>query len=337
MRSLMTVIDKLDIRRMQVLVEAIIVEVSAEKAMDLGVTWAIADADFENAAGLTDFSNTTGVKGLASAIASGGDTIDPGALIREGITLGVGRISSSGTSFVALVEALAADTNTNIMATPVLVTMDNEEAEIKVGQEVPFLTGSFTNTGTAGTALNPFQTIEREQVGLTLKITPQINEGNAVRLKIDQEISSVSESVEAVDLITNNRTITTSVIVEDKGVLVLGGLIQDELREKEERVPLLGSIPFLGVLFRSTAVNKVKTNLMVFIKPTILRDQVQASFETNAKYNLMRDLQLAQEPDKVRLMPKETGPLLKTLEPPPATEPPVIDLRKLQPDDGTDD
>jgi general secretion pathway protein D len=282
MRSMMSVIDKLDIRRLQVLLETIIVEVSAERARDLGVTWAIADADFENVAGVTDFSDVTGVTGLGGTILGGDGTAtgDIAGLIGQGISLGVGRISESGTSFVALIEALEADTNTNIMGTPILVTLDNEEAEIKVGQEVPFVTGSFTNTGTTGTAANPFQTIEREQVGLTLKLTPQINEGDAVRLKIEQELSSLSESTQAVDLITSNRNINTAVIVEDRGILVLGGLIREDLLEKEERVPLLGSIPLLGALFRSTTSQKMKVNLMFFIRPTILRDDVQAAFDS---------------------------------------------------------
>ncbi|HHQ13888.1 MAG TPA: type II secretion system protein GspD, partial [Chromatiales bacterium] len=338
MRSMMSVIDRLDIRRLQVLLETIIVEVSAERAADLGVTWAIADAQLENAVGLTSFSNVTGVAGLAGLI-NGGDPGDAAAAVKPGITLGLGRVADTGTSFVGLIEALEADTDTNVMGTPILVTLDNEEAEIKVGQEVPFVTGSFTNTGTAGSALNPFQTVERQQVGLTLKITPQINEGDAVRLKISQEVSSVSESTQAVDLITNNRNIDTAVIVENKGILVLGGLIQDELREKVERVPMLGSIPLVGALFRSTSRQKVKTNLMFFIRPTILRNDTQAAFETNAKYGYIRGLQMQREPDRVlptwenKRPPPPVLPWSPTEEPvaPDATEDdmPTIDLRKL--------
>jgi general secretion pathway protein D len=299
MRSMMLVIDKLDIRRLQVLLETIIVEVSAEKAANLGVTWAIGDADLENAIGATQFDGLTGVTGLAGAAIGG----DPSALsLQNGVSVGLGRLSTSGLSFVALIEALEADTNTNIMGTPILTTLDNEEAEIRVGQEVPFVTGAFTNTGAAGGSVNPFQTVEREQVGLTLKITPQINKGDAVRLKIEQEVSSVSESTQAVDLITNNRNINTAVIVEDRGILVLGGLIQEDLREKEQRVPLLGSIPLIGALFRSTSTQRVKTNLMFFIKPTILRDDKQVAYETNSKYNLIRGLQMEQE-SSVKLLP----------------------------------
>jgi general secretion pathway protein D len=330
MRSMMAVVDKLDIRRLQVLLEAIIVEVSAERAADLGVTWAIGDKNLESAIGVTQFDGLTGVTGLAGA-ALGGDGVGVPSL-SPGISFGVGRLSDSGISFVALIEALEADTNTNIMGTPILTTMDNEEAEIRVGQEVPFVTGSFSNTGAAGGAVNPFQTVEREQVGLTLKITPQINEGNAIRLTIDQEVSSVSDSTQAVDLITNNRNINTTVIVEDQAILVLGGLIQEELREKEQRVPFLGSIPVIGALFRSTSTQKIKTNLMFFIKPTILRDDVQASFETNAKYNYIRDIQLSDQSTQKILpfiqSPQGAIPALET------DDVPTIDLREL-PEDGT--
>ncbi|UCG71968.1 MAG: type II secretion system secretin GspD [Chromatiales bacterium] len=344
MRSMMTVIDKLDIRRLQVMLETIIVEVTAERAADLGVTWAIADSDLENIAGVTEFQGTAGVTSLAGII--GNDDVNPAEIIQPGITLGLGRISDSGLSFVALIEALEADADTNIMGTPILVTLDNEEAEIQVGQEVPFVTGSFTEAGGVG-AVNPFQTIEREEVGLTLKITPQINEGNAVRLKIEQEISQLSESAQAVDLITTNRRVNTAVIVEDEGVLVLGGLIQDELRERVERVPVLGSIPLVGALFRSTSSGKVKTNLMFFIRPTILRDDVQAAFQTNAKYNFIRQIQLEREPDMV--LPtweaKRPAPPVLPWSPNPVPseeeEPPTIDLRGLgqpkdQPAEGTD-
>jgi general secretion pathway protein D len=340
MRSMMVVIDKLDIRRLQVLLEAIIVEVSAEHAANLGVTWAVGDADLQNAAGVTQFDNTTGVVGLGTAIiGGGGDGGVPQVALQNGITLGLGSISDSGLSFVALIEALESDTNTNIMGTPILATLDNEEAEIRVGQEVPFVTGAFTNTGAAAGSVNPFQTVEREQVGLTLKITPQINEGDAVRLQISQEVSSVSESTQAVDLITNNRNITTSVIVDDRGILVLGGLIQEDLREKEQKVPLLGSIPLLGALFRSTSVQKVKTNLMFFIRPTILRDGTQAAFETSAKYNYIRDLQQLGEPDRVLPIwqdKKDTPFSMPDLMP---QEEPVIDLRKPDSDEskGSDD
>ncbi|MEO8444594.1 MAG: type II secretion system secretin GspD [Gammaproteobacteria bacterium] len=328
MKSMMAVIDKLDIRRAQVLVEAVIVEVSSDKAAELGVTWAMGDGNLNNAVGLTKFDNTTGVTGVAGAIlgssgstsANSSSTANAASLIGTGLTLGVGKLRSSGISFVALIEALESDGSANIIGTPVLVTLDNEEAQIQVGQQVPFVTGQFTNTGaTSGgggtSSVNPFQTIQREQVGLTLKITPQINEGDAVRLKVEQEISSLSPSSQAVDLITSNRSINTTVIVEDGGTLVLGGLIQDEVTEKQQRVPILGRIPLLGALFRSDQTTKKKTNLMVFIKPTILRDNVQATFETNAKYNYIRDQQLGIKPNRPRLMPLTPRPTLPPAKP----------------------
>ncbi len=338
MKSMMAIIDKLDIRRAQVLVEAVIVEVTSDRAAELGVTWAVGNAKLDNAVGVTKFPGTTGVAGVAGALLGGGSgsgTTNPAALIGDGLSLGVGRLRDSGVSFVALLEALESDGTSNIIGTPVLVTLDNEEAEIKVGQEVPFVTGSYTNGNTGGTStntVNPFQTIQREQVGLSLKLTPQINEGDAVRLKIAQEISSLLPSSAAVDLITSNRSINTTVIVQDGATLVLGGLIQDQVSEKQQRVPILGRIPLLGALFRHNETTKAKTNLMVFIKPTILRDNVQAAFETNSKYNYIRDQQLLTKPKNVRLMPltpRTVLPEIPAAEPPAAgTERPVIDLRE---------
>ena len=323
-RDMMAVVDKLDIRRAQVLVEAIIVEITEDKAADLGVTWFVEGVNQDNPIGITNFGSTgAGVAQLGGALAGGSDDDDSGSLLGaidpsvlpEGITLGVGKISDQGTNFAAIVNALRGDAETNIISTPTIVTMDNQEAEIRVGQEVPFLTGSFTNTGAAAGAVNPFQTIQREEVGTSLKLTPQINEGNGVLLQIEQETSSISQGASgAVDLITNNRTISTSVFVDDAEILVLGGLIDDVVRESEQRVPVLGSIPVLGTLFRSRSTEKLKTNLMVFIRPTILRDGVQARFETNTKYNALRDLQLQQGKRDPALMRGEGRPLLPPIE-----------------------
>ena len=294
MRSLMSIVDKLDIRRAQVLVEAIIVEVKADSTSNLGITWAVDGSDSNNAIGITEF-DTGGatVLGLGSAAAGGGDEpTNPAALIGQGITLGVGRITDSGTSFAAILSALQGDADTNIISTPTIVTTDNEEATLNVGQEVPFVTGSFSNTGGTVGAVNPFQTIQREQVGVKLTITPQINEGDSLLLKLSQEISSLSSAATgAVDLVTNERTIETTVIVEDGDILVLGGLIEDQLLESDQRVPFLGSIPVFGALFRSKKTDMVKTNLMVFIRPKILRNSAQTSLETNAKYNAIRETQ----------------------------------------------
>ncbi|MBN1239344.1 MAG: type II secretion system secretin GspD [Gammaproteobacteria bacterium] len=319
MQDMMAVIDQIDIPRAQVAVDAIIVELSEEKAAELGVTW-VTTGDDDDVAGLTNFSNTTGgVIDLATA--ASGDTPSPAA-IAQGLTLGVGRISDVGTSWAAILSALRGDGTTNIIATPHIIALDNEEAEITVGQEVPFLTGQFTNTGAAGGAVNPFQTIQREEVGTRLRIVPQINEGSGVKLTIEQEQSSISPGAGgAVDLITNNRTITTSVFVEDGDVLVLGGLMDDQLRQSEQRVPGLGRIPGLGWLFRARSTERVKTNLMVFIRPMILRDSAQARFRTNEKYNYIRELQRQQAEEPVRLMREETPPQLPELEVPPAAAP----------------
>ena len=277
-QDMLAVISQIDIPRYQVQVDAIIVELTEEKAAELGVTWALgSDGD---AAGFTNFSSTTGgIIQLGSA--ASGDTPDPG-VIRDGLTLGLGRIRDSGTSWAAIVSALRGDADTNIVSLPTIITLDNEEAEIRVGQEVPFLTGQFTNTGANQGSVNPFQTIQREEVGTSLKITPQINEGSGVKLTIEQETSSLSQGASgAVDLVTNTRTITTSVFVNDGDVLILGGLIDDQLRQGEQRVPGLGRIPGLGWLFRARRTEHMKSNLMVFIRPTILRDQYDAQFQTH--------------------------------------------------------
>jgi general secretion pathway protein D len=315
MRSLMSIVDKLDIRRAQVLVEAIIVEVLATKVSDLGVTWAVEGSGSNAPIGITNFP-ASGTNLINLIGATQGGTIDPSAAtaIGEGISIGVGRIVSGGTSFAAILHALEADATTNIISTPTIVTTDNEEASLNVGQEVPFVTGSFSNTGTAGGAVNPFQTIQREQIGVKLTITPQINEGNAILLKISQEISSISEAATgAADLITNERKIDTTVIVEDGGILVLGGLIEDTLRESTQKVPILGSIPLLGVLFRSRSVDKVKTNLMVFIRPTILRDGTEATNATHAKYNYTRDLLMGRGTNVPQMIGEER-PIIPPLE-----------------------
>jgi len=292
MRSLMQIVDRLDIRRAQVLVEAIIVEVIADKTAELGITWAVEGVSSNTPIATTNFPDFgSGVVQLAAAAGSGG-TVDPTGLIGEGVTFGLGRISDTGVSFAAILTALEGNADTNIISTPSIVTTDNEEASINVGQEVPFVTGSFTNTGGgSGGAVNPFQTIQREQVGVKLTITPQINEGNSLLLDISQEISSIAQSAAgAVDLITNERILETTVIVDDGQILVLGGLLEDVMRESEQRVPFLGAIPGLGALFRSRKTDLVKTNLLIFIRPKILRDASQTTLETNSKYNYIRDV-----------------------------------------------
>jgi general secretion pathway protein D len=317
MRSIMQIVDRLDIRRAQVLVEAILVEISADKATDLGINWLILDRDADGtdlpAGGFVSPVDGTGIGEILQGV------LNPDSVtgLPSGLTLGLGRVVADGMSWAAIVRALQGTGNTNIIATPSIVTLDNEEAEIKIAQEVPFVTGQYTNQGVAGPGgqVNPFQTINREEVGNILKITPQINEGDSVLLKISQEASNIAPSAQvAVDLITNKRTITTQVMVEDGGIIVLGGLISDELRESRSQVPFLGSIPLLGELFKTRSVDKVKTNLMVFIRPRILRDGVDAAIETNAKYNYIRNQQLERNDGRVPLMPNERQPTLPALE-----------------------
>ena len=313
MRSIMQIVDKLDIRRAQVLVEAIIVEVIVDEQNQLGVTWAIEGGGTEAPIAVTNFPATTnGVVQIGGAIGSGGD---PTGLIGSGITMGIGKISDGSVSFAAVLSALEGDADTNIISTPSVVTTDNEEATLNVGQEVPFVTGSYSNTGSAGGAVNPFQTVQRESIGVKLSITPQINEGDSMLLEISQEISSIAQSAgEAVDLITNQRIIETTVIVDDGEILVLGGLLEDALRESSQQVPFLGSIPVLGALFRSQRTEKIKTNLMIFIKPTILRDAATTAFETNAKYNTIREIQRGNQDGDIRLMPGRQRPMLPALD-----------------------
>lgn len=342
MRSLMSIVDKLDIRRAQVLVEAMIVEVIADKVSELGVTWAATAQDGNSPLAVTNFpSFGPGVAQVGAAAGGEGGAAAAGSLLGEGITLGVGRISDTGVSFAAILRALQGNADTNIISTPTLVTTDNEEASINVGQEVPFVTGSFSNTGSVGGAVNPFQTIQREQVGVKLVITPQISEGNSLILKVQQEISSIAQSAEgAVDLITNERIVETTVIVEDGGILVLGGLIEDVLRESDQRVPILGSLPLVGALFRSRTTDKVKTNLMIFIRPKILRNSVQTAIETNAKYNMIREVQqeaFGPSGGNVQLMRGVDRPILPPIEDLLVTPPQsAIDLRGLAVEPETD-
>ena len=334
MQEMTTVIDRLDIRRAQVKVDAIIVELTERRANELGVNWVVQGAGDDSAVGGTNFTsdNFPGIFQLGTA-ATG--EAGAGALTNfpQGLLAAVGEVTDSGTSWAALLSALATDSSTNIIATPTIVTLDNEEASISVGSEVPFLTGQYSSTGGATGVLNPFQTINRNSVGTTLTITPQINEGSGVKLLIEQETSSLGARVEgAVDLVTDSRSISTSVFVDDGNILVLGGLIDDQLREVERRVPVLGRLPGIGALFRSQSTELEKTNLMVFIRPTILRDRVQATFETNAKYRYIRDLQLQQrERGGVQLMSDAQRPTLPPIEANQGVDPAAVSGEAAEP------
>lgn len=298
MTEVQRVIAELDVRRAQVLIEAIIVEISDNLSRGLGVQWAAADLSGNSGpAGGTSFNNVgVSVSDLLTALAA--DRVIPPA--NGGITLGAGRESSDGLSFGVLVQALSNTTGANLLSTPSIITMDNQESEIIVGQNVPFVTGSTTTTGDG--LANPFTTIEREDVGLTLRVTPTISEGNLVRLQIEQETSSIADAVttEASDIITNKRQIKTAVLADNGETIVLGGLITDNFSTQVSKVPLLGDIPVLGHLFRSTNVRREKTNLLVFLRPTILRDKEAATEATRYKYDGLWELNLklqnAEEP-----------------------------------------
>lgn len=309
MRDIRSIVEQLDIRRAQVLVEAIIVEVTSDRTAEFGIQWAVDPRDSgRDAAAVINFG-----RGGAGLIQIG---TDPSSVAPpDGLTLGVGRIRSGATSFGALLRALAGDANTNILSTPHLMAMDNEEAEINVGQTVPFVSGQFTGTGTGAGQINPFQTINREDVGLRLRITPKINEGDAVQLLIEQEVSSLSQApVGAVDLVTNKREIRTRVIVEDGDIIVLGGLMDESLQENQERVPILGSIPILGHAFRYQRASTVKRTLLVFLRPQIIRDADSANWHTNQRYRQMRQLQESLENERVPLLPDARRPVIPPLE-----------------------
>jgi general secretion pathway protein D len=322
MRQIMSVVDRLDIRRAQVHLEAILVEITTSRAAELGVNWAVFSEEEGSTIPIGTFNQPVGQASIGSIAAAIQDPDSIGTTgLPTGLTLGAGMIRDGGINFAVLLRALRSDGSSNILQTPSITTLDNEEAEIKVAQEVPFITGQYTNTGNTNQgSVNPFQTIQREEVGNILKITPQINEGTAVQLKIEQENSSLQTGATpgAVDLITNKRTISTTVLVEDGGMIVLGGLISDTAQEGESRVPILGSIPIIGELFKTRSGSKEKRNLMVFIRPTILRDGIDAAIETNAKYNVLRDQQMNRKKGRVNLLPGEKQPLL----------PPIEDLSK---------
>ncbi len=309
-RSLESVIMQLDIRRAQVLIESIIAEVSNNLNNELGVEWIVDGTQSGGTAPVGLVNLGGGLVDIVSSIVSG-----TAPSVGQGITLGAGRFEKGKTRFAVLVRALQGDGNTNVLSTPTLVTLDNEEAEIIVGQEVPFLTGAFsTPGGSTGNPANPFQTIQRKNVGLTLRVTPQINEGSSIKLDIEQQIDSLNASPIAVDLITNTRSIKTSVLVDDGQILVLGGLISDDLKETVNKTPFLSDIPLLGNLFTRRSTSKEKKNLMVFIHPTIIRDENVAQNVTRSKYNWMRNKQLEVREKKHLFLHDDEIPLIPSLD-----------------------
>ncbi len=286
MRSILAVIEQLDIRRAQVLVEAIIAELSENNSSALGVNFAVDGTEANRPAAYTNLGGAT-QQFAATALAAQNGT--PSTLA-NGLSLALGRAGSNGVDFGFLLSAIASDSDNNILSTPTLVTMDNQEAEIVVGQNVPFVTG--TQLSSANN--NPFQTIERQDIGISLKVKPQINEGDNIKMEIEQEVSDVSSTsvTGASDITTNKRSIKTTVLVEDGQTLVLGGLIDDQIQDTRDKVPFLGDIPLLGSLFRYRSTSKSKRNLMVFLHPTILRDVKTADYYSRSKYDDLRTAQL---------------------------------------------
>lgn len=321
--GLRAVIDKLDARRAQVYVEALIAEVTTDKAAEFGIQWQspIGSSTSNTAVvGGTNFgSGGNNILGLST-----GTTL-PGA----GFNLGVLRRIMVGDKEVigltALARALESDANANILSTPNLLTLDNEEAKIIIGKNVPFITGSYAQSGatTTGATINPFQTIERKDVGLSLKVKPQITEGGTVKLQIAQEVSSIQDTTNQAGIITNKRSIESMVLVEDGQTIVLGGLIQDDVQDGEDKVPGLGDIPLLGHLFKTERRKHVKTNLMVFLRPVVLRNAAAADSLTGDRYDYIRNLQgAAALPSRV-FLPDVKSPQLPERKPAakqPATE-----------------
>ncbi|MEE4295254.1 MAG: secretin N-terminal domain-containing protein [Wenzhouxiangella sp.] len=319
-RSIESVINQLDIRRDQVLVEAIIAEVAVDTSRELGVQWQAFSSGDSGLFGGTNFqgggNNILNLSAAAGQVAEDGNLFLPG----RGMNLGYvrGRSSLLGIELLeigALARALSQDANTNVLSTPSIVTMDNHEASINVGQEVPFLSGSFSTQGiaTGDGQVNPFQTINREEIGVKLNVTPHINEGDMILLKIEQEVSTLAPSGGAVDLITNKRTLSTRVMVPDGAMLVLGGLTSDDLQEQMESVPGLGRIPLLGELFRYRSTSTVKRDLMIFIRPRILHDDQVGDDLTRSNYARIRGRQIEQREQRRGLTRPEEMPLLPEL------------------------
>lgn len=309
-RDLGQLIEQLDIRRAQVLVEAIIVEMGEDRAKEVGVQWLLADRNGSGRAlAGTNFTNLgNSLNGILDATSDGEQSVAGALRNVGGLTAGVGRLSGSGLNFAVLLKALQDDTKSNILSTPSLLTLDNQAASILVGQEIPVSTGSTLSND--NDANNQFRTIERKDVGVKLLITPQINEGGAVQLQIEQEVSSVGEQVGDDGVSFNKRQIKTAVLVDNGATIVLGGLIDDDIREGGSKVPGLGSLPVVGRLFRSDVSRITRRNLMVFIRPTIIRDQEMLTSVSKAKYGFIRDRQLIDKDSAVELFPEERPAVL---------------------------
>jgi general secretion pathway protein D len=302
-----------------------IVKVDANKTADLGFQWQAlsgkrgdntlvgAGTNFGSSGNIISLSAATvgGVEGVGTAIASG--------LVPGGFNIGLLKKIGSLYTLGALAKFLETNADGNILSTPNLISLDNEEAKIVIGQNVPFITGTFTNTGTTGGATNPFQTIERKDVGLTLRVKPQIGEGGTVRMTIFQENSSIASAGSSAGPTTDKSSIETTVVVDDGQIMVLGGLLKDEFSGSVGKVPLLGDIPFIGALFRSDNRTRSKSNLMVFLKPVVIRTQEAATSLSLDRYDSIRALQKEVQPEASRVMPINDAPVIPPLRAPQGT------------------
>jgi general secretion pathway protein D len=321
-RSLAAVVHQLDIRRAQVLIEAVIAEVSAETANELGVQWQFPLSN--HIVGGTNFTGNSPGSNILTATTGLNASGSPTSTVGNGLQLGyLDTISVNGTKLLtlgALVSALQSTNNNNILSTPSVMTLDNQEAMIKVAEEVPFLTGSYTtntgsttnSTGTSTTGIgNPFQTIQRKDVGLTLTVTPHVTFGTDVRLDIHQEVSNLLPPVQgAVDLVTNKREVKTTVLVKDDSLLVLGGLISDNVKDSVQKVPALGDIPLIGNLFRYRSNDHQKSDLMVFLHPRVLHDASTQASVSQEKYNYIRTEQIQMRENTETITPRSEQPML---------------------------
>ena len=323
MAALESVIARLDIRRAQVLVEAIIVEMEIVEGRELGLQWLFAnDSGVYGSSISTSSAQQARNAGIAQALLPQDSTSTDigvrdlaGALAQvPGSTFGWG-VVDEGLTMTTILNALQSQGNANILSTPSVIALDNEEAFITVGQQVPFVTGSYTNTGSSNGVANPFQTIQRENVGVTLQVTPQINEGDSVVMDIVQEVSSISQQVlSASDVITNERKIETKVMAQDGDIVVLGGLVKDDIQDSQQGVPVLSGIPVIGRLFRNDVVSVTKSNLLVFIRSTIIRDDEDLAGATAEKYRYIRDQQRQRRDQGLMFLDDNVMPVLPTWE-----------------------
>ena len=337
-RQLRVVIDQLDSRRAQVYIETMIVKVDATKAAEIGFQWQALSGkkgDGTIVGAGTNFGASGNIISLSAATSQGANATGFAAATAAGIPGGFnfGVLNKIGSIYTlgALAKFLETNADGNVLSTPNLVSLDNEEAKIVIGQNVPFITGTFTNTGSTGGSTNPFQTIERKDVGLTLRVKPQIGEGGTVRLTIFQENSNVVSAGSSAGPTTDKSSIETTVVVDDGQIMVLGGLLKEEFSGSAGKVPLLGDIPFIGALFRSDNRTRIKSNLMVFLKPVVIRTQQAATDLTLDRYDSIRAIQKEAQPEPNRVMPINESPVLPPLRQAPGS---VLQPNALPPQPG---